>query len=287
MTGIVFAYASCALIWGTTWFAIRVCIRPDGYPTFDAVFLRFAIAAAVLVPLAARARPWPRGSQWIYLVLAGVLDATAYLLVYVGEERISGGVAAVLYGTQPLILAVLLQVTRIEQLTRRHLVGAAISLAGVAVLFLDRLDVSARQAVGVVMIVGSVLAATSYSMLMKRHAANIPNVVSTALFIAITAAVLGLVALAVGQPMPWPPPPEPAAALVYLAMVGTVGAFLLYFWLLGKTGLQVTSTLVFVFPIVALATDALFEHEVQLGMRAYLGVAITLGGLGVSLRRAG
>jgi drug/metabolite transporter (DMT)-like permease len=286
MTGVVFAYASCALIWGTTWFAIRVCIRADGYPTFDAVFLRFAIAAAVLLPIAARARRWPRGSQWVYIVLAGILDATAYLLVYVGEERVSGGVAAVLYGTQPLILAILLQLTRVEQLTRRHLVGAVISLAGVAVLFLDRLDVSARQAVGVVMVVGSVLAATSYSMLMKRHAANIPNAVSTALFIAITAAVLGIVALAVGEPIPWPPPVAPAVALVYLALIGTVAAFLLYFWLLGKTGLQVTSTLVFVFPIVALVTDALFEHEVQLGMRAYLGVAITLAGLGVSLRRA-
>jgi drug/metabolite transporter (DMT)-like permease len=263
-----------------------VCIGADGYPTLDAVFLRFAIAAGVLLPLAARARPWPRGTQWVYIVLAGWLDATAYLLVYLGEERVSGGVAAVLYGTQPLILAVILRVTNVEVLTRRHLVGAAISLLGVALLFLDRLDVSARQAAGVAMVIGSVLAATSYSVVMKRHASSVPNVVSTALFIAITAAVLGIVALAVGQPIPWPPPVAPSAALVYLALIGTVAAFLLYFWLLGKTGLQVTSTLVFVFPIVALVTDALFEHEVQLGMRAYLGVAITLGGLGVSLRRA-
>jgi len=180
---------------------------------------------------------------------------------------------------------VILRMTDVEVLTRRHLAGAMISLAGVAVLFLDRLDVSARQAAGVVMVIGSVLAATSYSVVMKRHASKVPNVVSTALFIAITAAVLGVVALAVGEPIPWPPPVAPAAALVYLALIGTVAAFLLYFWLLGKTGLQVTSTLVFVFPIVALVTDALFEREVQLGMRAYLGVAITLGGLGVSLRR--
>src|SRR5206468_9941066 len=115
------AYAACALIWGTTWFAIRACIV--AYPTYDAVALRFAIAAVVLVPIAIRARPWQRGSTWIYLVIAGALDACAYLLVYLGEERVPGGVAAVVYGTQPLILALLLTGFRIERITRRHLLG--------------------------------------------------------------------------------------------------------------------------------------------------------------------
>ena len=62
-------------------------------------------------------------------------------------------------------------------------------------------------------------------------------------------------------------------------------AFIIYFWLLDETGLLLTSTLVFVYPLVALATDALFEREIVLDWRGYVGVAITLGGLGVSLRR--
>jgi hypothetical protein len=41
----------------------------------------------------------------------------------------------------------------------------------------------------------------------------------------------------------------------------------------------------FVFPIVALVTDALFERAVALGPQAYLGAAITLAGLAVSRRR--
>ena len=129
---VVAAYLACALIWGTTWLAIRKSL--DAYPTFTALALRFAIAAVILLPLAARARPWPRGRVWAWLVLAGVLDAAGYLLVYLGEERVPGGVAAVVYGTQPLILALLLTAVRIEHLTRRHLVGAVISIAGVIVL---------------------------------------------------------------------------------------------------------------------------------------------------------
>jgi drug/metabolite transporter (DMT)-like permease len=277
------AYLACALIWGTTWYAIRVCIA--GYPTLASVALRFLIAALVLAPIALRLRPWPRGRTWGWLVLAGVLDASAYALVYLGEERVSGGVAAVLYGTQPLILALLLTVARIERITAEHLLGAVISLAGVAVLFLDRLDVSAKQAVGVVMVIGSVVVATAYSMIMKQHSAKLHRVVSTALFLAVTAFVLAVVALVAHEPMPWPPPVNATAALLYLALVGTVAAFLTYFWLLGKTSLLVTSTLVFVYPLVALVTDGLFERELPLSSRAYLGVAITLGGLVVSLKR--
>jgi drug/metabolite transporter (DMT)-like permease len=282
--GVVLAYLACALIWGTTWFAIRVCIGEDAYPTLPALALRFVIAFVILLPIALRARPWPRGSRaWLYLVLAGVLDAAAYMLVYIGEERVSGGLAAVVYGTQPLILALLLQVFRIESLSRRHMLGAVISLAGVGVLFLDRLDVSNEQAIGIALILGSVLMATSYSMVMKRQSTG--GLVATTIFLGVTAAVLGIVALAGGQPIPWPPPVVPTLALLYLALVGSVIAFLLYFYLLDRTNLIVTSTLVFVFPLVALLTDALFEREIALGPRAYVGAAITLGGLAVTLRR--
>lgn len=277
------AYATCALIWGTTWYAIRASLV--AYPTYAAVALRFGIAALILLPLAAQRRPWPRGRAWGWLVLAGVLDAGAYLLVYLGEERIPGAVAAVLYGTQPLILALLLTVARIERITAAHLAGAVISLVGVALLFLDRLDVSASQALGVALEIGSVVVATTYSMIMKQHSAGQNRLVSTAIFLAVTAAILGAVAVVAGDPVPWPPPAKPTFALLYLAIVGSVVAFLVYFWLLDKTSLLVTSTLVFVYPLVALVVDALFEREITLGARAYVGVAITLGGLAVSLRR--
>lgn len=283
MSRVPFAYAACALIWGTTWYGIRVCL--EGYPTFTALALRFIIASCVLVPLALRVGPWPRGKAWWYLLVAGVLNAGAYLLVYVGEERVSGGVAAVLYGTQPLILAVLLAATRMEPITRRHMVGAIVSLIGVVLLAYDRFDVSPQQAFGVGLELGSVLVSTIYSMVMKRHSGGVHGLVSTTIFLAVTAIVLGIVALAMGPWIPWPPPLGPTVALLYLALVGSVVAFLLYFWLLRATTLLLTSTLVFVYPLVALAIDAAFERAITLGPRAYVGAAITLAGLAVSLRR--
>ena len=284
--GVVLAYITCAFIWGTTWFAIRVSIAPGAYPTLTSVALRMSLAAVIVGLLAIRARPWPRGRAWWYLALAGVLDAAGYLLVYLGEERVPGGLAAVVFGTQPLILAVLLAGTRMEPLTKRHVAGALISLVGVAALFLDRLAVSAQQAIGVALVVGSVTVSTIYSMIVKRHAEGVSNLAATAIFLIVTAIVLVIVAVASGEHLPWPPPLTPSLAVVYLAVVGSAIAFLVYFWLLGKTSLLVTSTLVFMYPLVALVIDALFEHAIALGPRAYAGAAITLAGLGVSLRRA-
>ena len=251
----------------------------------DALALRFVIAAIILVPLAIRHRPWPSGRMWGYLVLAGVLDAAAYGFVYLGEERVPGGVAAVVYGTQPLILALLLSVSRMERITPRHLVGAVVSVVGVAVLFLDRLDVSPNQAVGVLMVMVSAVIATIYSMIMKRHVNHVHGLVSTAIFLAVTAIVLAIVAVVANKPLPWPLPMAPSLALLYLAIVGSVVAFLVYFWLLKKTSLILTSTLVFTYPLVALATDVLFEHDIAMGPRTYLGAAITLAGLVVSIGR--
>jgi drug/metabolite transporter (DMT)-like permease len=120
---------------------------------------------------------------------------------------------------------------------------------------------------------------------MKRQSTG--GLIATTVFLGVTAVVLSVVAVVAHEEVPWPPPVVPTIALLYLAVVGSVFAFLLYFWLLNRTSLIVTSTLVFVFPLVALLTDALFEREIALGPRAYIGAAITLGGLGVTLMRNG
>ncbi|MEZ4364183.1 MAG: EamA family transporter [Kofleriaceae bacterium] len=276
------AYLLCALVWGTTWFAIRVNIGEGGYPTITAVAARFLIAGALLVPLAVRVRGWPRGRTLAWLVLAGALDAASYLLVYVGEERVSGGVAAVLFGTQPLIFAVLATATRTEPISRADLLGALVSLGGVALLFYDRLEVSAAQGVGVLLVLAAVAVSTVYSMIMKRHAAEVPTLVATTIFIGATAATLTFAAVIVGAAPPWPPPARATIALAYLAVFGSVVAFFAYFWLLRRVRMITASTLVFVFPIVALLTDHLWE-PMKIASNAYVGVAVTLLGLVLSL----
>jgi drug/metabolite transporter (DMT)-like permease len=284
---VVLAYLVCALVWGTTWYVIRVCTGPGGYPTLEAAALRFALAAALLAPvvLALRLGPWPRGRRtWAWLGVAGLLDAVSYGLVYLGEERVPGGLAAVLFATQPLMLAALVGATGLERVKRTDLSGAVVALIGVSVIFADRWQVSAHQAVGLVMILAAVAASSSYSFILKREGQGVHPLVSTLIFLAVTA--IGLTAAVVvrgPRALPWPPPAAPTWALLYLAVMGSIVTFAAWLWLLQRLSLMASSTLVFVLPVVALVVDAVWEDAIRVGPRAYLGTAVVMLGLGVAL----
>jgi drug/metabolite transporter (DMT)-like permease len=280
-------YATCALIWGTTWFAIRRCIGPGGYPTFTAAALRFAVAAAILGGLCAfgGGRPGPRSARQVgALVLCGALSATGYALVYAGEQSISGGLAAVIYGTFPLCTALIATIGRVEAVPRRALAGSTLALAGIAAVFADRLEVSHAQGAGVLLVLASVVVSSLYSTILKRVAADVHPLASTGIFLGTAALALGAVApLIERRPIPWPPPPGPTAALLYLAVVGSVLVFLAYFVLLKRVTLMTLSTLALLEPVVALAVDAIGERDVVLSARSYAGVAVTIGGVALSV----
>jgi drug/metabolite transporter (DMT)-like permease len=284
---IVFAYITCGVVWGTTWFAIRRCIGVGGYPTFAAAALRFALAALVLGGIWAIgwARPGPRDKrQMRALLAAGVLGALGYGLVYLAEQSISGGLAAVIFATFPLATALLATLGRVEKVTRAQITGSFLALAGMVLVFADRLQVSSAQGLGVLLTLCSVFVSALYTTLLKRTADEVHPLATTGVFLGTAAVVLAaFAAVFERRPIPWPPPAGPTLALVYLAIVGSVFVFACYFYLLKKVRLMTVAMLVLLEPIIALAVDALWEREVVLVARSYAGIAVTTGGVAVSL----
>jgi drug/metabolite transporter (DMT)-like permease len=281
---VVLAYCACAFIWGTTYFAIRICIAAGGYPTYAAAALRFVIAALVLggIVAAGWARPLPRGRAWLWLVLAGLFNFVGYALVYTAEESIPGALGAVVYGTAPLMTAVVAALTGTERASPGAVVGALVALAGIAVISWERLSVSSSQAAGVAMVLASVLLASSYNVILKRQGKGQHPLATNAVFLGTTAVAMSVLALVVGKPLPWPPPLGPSLAVLYLAIVGSVVAFASYFYLLQRVRLEVSSTLVLLPPIVAMVVDAIWEAQ-KIATLTYVGSAITLFGVGMNL----
>jgi drug/metabolite transporter (DMT)-like permease len=282
---VVIAYLACALIWGTTYFAIRVCIAVGGYPTYVAAALRFVIAALILGAIVAfgGARPLPQGRRaWTWLVIAGLLNFAGYALVYTAEESIPGALGAVVYGTAPLTTAVVAALSGTERATRAAVLGALVALAGIALIFWERLTVSSAQAAGLAMVLASVLLSSGYNVILKRQAKAQHPLATNAVFLGTTAIAMTALALGHGERMPWPPPPGPTLAVLYLAVVGSVVAFASYFYLLHRVKLQTSSTLVLLPPIVALFVDAIWESQ-KIAPLTYVGVAVTLVGVGMNL----
>ncbi len=284
---VVVCYVVCALVWSTTWFAIRVCIGEGGYPTLPAAAIRFSIAALVLGALVwvGFGRPRPRGRrQLTWLAVAGAFNGLAYAMVYRAEDTLPGGVVAVVFGTYSLFTAIGAKLTSTERVRAMDVAAASLSLLGMAVIFWDRMSVSPEQAVGVLFGLGSVFASVVYNIIFKREANDVNPLSSTAVLLGVSALSLWLASLTRGPvELPWPPPAAPTAALLYLAILGSVVAFACYFYLLKRVSLMTASTLVLIQPVLALLVDAAFEEEVRLAGRNYLGVAITFGGVALAL----
>jgi drug/metabolite transporter (DMT)-like permease len=284
---VVLAYLTCSIVWGTTWFAIRVCIGEGGYPTIAAAALRFTIAAVLLLFVVAlmRAEPGPQGRrQRSWLILAGLLNGVGYALVYKGEESVPGAFAAIIFGTFPLVTALLAVITKTERVSIAQVLGSMMSLLGIGIIFWDRLAVSNTQAAGIALLCGGVVVSAFYSLILKREGHGVHVLRSTSWFLGVTAVFLWIVALGIGETsMPWPPPTEPSLALLYLAVFGSVLTFGSLLYLLKHVSLMTTTTLVFIQPLIALFVDHMWESEADFSTRSYVGAGVTMSGVVLSL----
>ncbi|HEY9870175.1 MAG TPA: EamA family transporter [Candidatus Obscuribacterales bacterium] len=284
---VVLAYAVCALTWGTTWFAIRLSVSPDGFPPFMSVALRFTIASLVIAALwlggmITVSRPSTGQTGW--LGLAGILSAVGFGLVYTAEKWISGGLAAILNATTPVMMALVALATREERVSRRSLAGSVLALAGIFLIFRDRAGASADQAVGMGLFLVSVLLTAITNVILKRNTKEQHPLASTGAFSFGCAVAFWLLSVTVEhRPVPSPLPLVPALAVAYLGIFGSVVALGAYFYLIKHVRLMTLTTLVFFPPVIALFVDALWEKTVVLGPESYLGIAVTLAGVAVSV----
>ena len=283
---IPFLYALVCLIWGSTWLAIKLGL--EGVPPFLGAGLRFTLAAAILWSLVLFSglspRLSPRGRR--AALSAGILGfGICYSLVYWAETRVASGLVAVLCAVAPLITALLTAfVSRTETLTRRKGAGILIGIAGVVILFWPQQGVAAADGLGLLAaFVSSVGAAgnlVAQSLWSKRDDARVLNAWSMSLGAAL---ILGLSFLFErGAVVSWTP--SNIGAIVYLAILGTVVAFLSYYKLIHALPATQVSMITLIFPVVAILLGWVVLGE-KLSANAGFGIALIMGGVGLALAR--
>ncbi len=283
---VLLAYLLCASIWGTTWYGIRVCIEPGGFPTYPAAALRFTLSALLLallwLPMSRKIKK-PTSFELKWILFAGGISGIGYGLLYSAEEQISGGLAAVLSATGPLMAAMIAMATRTEATSKIKIMGSIFAIAGVALVFHDRLQVSFAQAsaVGIVTIV-CVLNASS-NVVMKKYAHDVAAIACNTIFFAAASITLWIGSLLSGKYMISTWNLAPTLALLYLTIFGTLIAFASFFYLLKHVRLSTAMTLAFVTPIIALGVDAVFEKNTVLTLESYIGIAIVLVSVAISI----
>ncbi|MBY0549507.1 MAG: EamA family transporter [Candidatus Obscuribacterales bacterium] len=282
------AYAACALIWGTGWFAVRLSVTDGGFPLLSGAAIRYTIAAIVLtalIPMFPKAFSGLNKSTLKWIVVAGLINATGIALLYWGEVTVSGGLAAVLSATSPIIAAMLAFFTRAERITFNTVAGFVTALIGVAVIFGERLVMSPSHVVAMISVLGSALMFSLANLVMKMKAGGVSSLQSALVFFVSMSLVFLLSSGVQGQVIPFPLPLLPSLAILFLALFSSVVALPAFFYLLRRSSLMFASTLAFVHPIVALLTDALFERNFSMTTHAYVGMGVVMGGLLISMMK--
>jgi drug/metabolite transporter (DMT)-like permease len=263
-----------ASVWGASYLLIKVGL--EDMPPAAIAFLRVAVAAALLVPLALhrRALAGLRPHAGAIAVLAVAQIAGPFLLIAVAEQDIDSGLTAILVATAPVFTAVLaLAVDHDERSHGAALAGILVGLAGVALLL--GVDTSAAELVGGLLVVAAGFGYAVGGFVAKRRLATVDPVGLAAAAMALSA-VLSAPFAVVSAPDAVPAA-GPLAAVIALGLVGTGLAFVLFYSLIARVGPARSLVVTYMAPGFAVVYGALLLDE-RVTATTIAGLALVLGG---------
>ncbi len=270
-------YAATILIWGSTWYAIK--LQLGEVEPIVSVAWRFALAAALLMGWC-RWRGIPlRFSRQDHLGMAGLglfLFSSNYAIFYYATGYVTSGLIAVVFSTIVIMNIVNGALLLGNRVSARTVYGAVVGIAGITLVFLPEID--GLDPFGLLLcLLGTLLASFGNMVSARNQRRGIPVVSANAWGMAYGTAFLLAAAAVGGASFGFETTLSYTASLLYLAVFGSVLAFGGYLTLLGRVGPERAAYVTVLFPVVALAISTLLE-DYRWHAVSFLGVALVLFG---------
>lgn len=248
-------FIGLCICWGVPYMFTRIALREIEPPTL--VFLRTALAAVLLAPLALRRRDlralaphW----RWI-LVYTAIEISLPYFLLAHAQQRITSSLTGLLVAASPLLAAVLYRRGG-ERYDSRRVAGLITGFAGVVALV--GIDLGASDPLAVLEIAGVAWCFATGPFIISRTLRDLPT-----LPVIATSLILNSIAYAPTLVI-WPPASLSAATIasvLALALISTTLAFLLYFNLVREVGPARTTIVTYLNPLVAVLLGVVVLSE--------------------------
>jgi drug/metabolite transporter (DMT)-like permease len=272
-----------SLVWGASFFFYKILATQ--LPPFSVVFGRAALSLCCLLPLVWLTGTLPQASQtWKAFFVMGALNCVIpFSLIAWGESQITSGLASVLNATTPMFTVLIANFfTPDERLSSNRLAGVILGLAGVIVL----IGPQALKGISLVSLAqfACIAAAISYACAAvygRRFAIfGITPLVTATGQIAATTAMSAPLMLIFDKPWVHLPTLNLGGwgALVGIAVLSTVFAYIIYFRILRTAGATNVLLVTFLVPPSALLLGSLFLKE-SLTLASFLGMLLILTGL--------
>jgi len=264
-------------LWGSAFVPSKIGVL-DSSPLWFLV-ARFAVSGAItlVIALACGSRFPTDRRAWLAVILLGVLTNAIYLgLNYEALRHLAAGVGAVVSSTNPLLLALLAPYFLREPLTRRKVLGLVLGFAGVLAIMLGRMGTGTAQPRDVAFAVLGNLGSVASTIVFKRLLVQLDLRMTTALqLLAAGVAVLPFAIVFDGTPhAQWGAPL--IVSFAYVVVVMSVGASLLWFWLLEQGEASRVTAFYFLSPVFGLGIAAIFGEALTVRDLAGL-IAIACG----------
>ena len=264
--GVVAAFAAVYIIWGSTYFFIKVAV--ETLPPLLMSGVRFLVAGAVLLAITSRMRGAagdPIGwRQWrATAITGGLLLLGGNGGVAFGEQYVPSGVVALEVATVPLFIALFGAVALGRRLGRIAVGGILIGLLGTAVLL--RPGAGGGGDLGhMLLVLGSPLAWAIGSLYATRGPLPKRALVATGMEMVCGGALLLVAGLVTGEATAVHLARVSLASwlsVLYLIVFGSLVAFSAYVWLLTKVPTTAVATYAYVNPLVAVLLGWAFLSE--------------------------
>ncbi|HVE49730.1 MAG TPA: EamA family transporter [Casimicrobiaceae bacterium] len=282
-------FAICTLIWGSTWLVITFqlgVVAPEA-----SVAYRFGLAAVLIAlwcVVTRRSLVFPLRAHVWFVVQGATFFGLNYVGVYLAERHITSGLVAVVFSTIVFMSPFFARIAFNIPIRTQTTLGALIGVAGVMLMFVP--ESGAQQhgstAVGIAYAFGSTaIAAIGNLASMRVQREGWPLIASTAWGMAYGALIVALFATLQGTQWTFDASASYVVSLAYLAVFGSVVAFIAYLELLRKVGPGPSSFVGVSTPVIAMLLSTLFEGY-RWSALAALGVALAVAGNVIALRPA-
>lgn len=278
------APAVFVLLWSTGFVGTKYVINNADPLTYLAI--RMVLVVALMAIIVAIARPaWPNRAEIGHSIVAGILVHGFYLggTAVAISLSIPAGLSALMPGLQPILMATIANRWLGERVTPLQWTGLAIGLGGVALILHDR-TMTGQAGWGWFASAVSLVSITLGTLYQRRYCSAIDwrsgNLVQ---YIAVTGFFTAGAFLFEERTVHWTS--EFVLALVWLAVVLSIGSIGLLYWLIRHQAATSVASLFYLVPAVTAVMAFVLFNE-RLDAIAIAGMVICAAAVFLVNRRA-
>jgi drug/metabolite transporter (DMT)-like permease len=252
------AFAATAIFAGANAVAIRIGLAE--LAPFWGAGVRFLAAAVLLLMAAAAMRlALPAGRALAGATLYGLLNfGLSYAGIYWALTEVTAATTMVVLAIVPLLTFLFAVAQKVEPFNLRALIGALMAAGGIAIVFGG--NIGSVSALALAALLGSALCIAQVPIVVKTFP-RVHPVVENGIGMAVGGALLLILSLALSEPRVIPADPWVQGSFIYLVLIGSIGVFLLYLFVLGRWTASASSYILLLAPLAAAVVGYLILGE--------------------------